>query len=261
MAVINVEAGAGDLATAAATRIADRLRNACARHGAAHLCMTGGHTPRRTYERLAHISSQPATAIDWNRVHLFWGDERTVPPDHDDSNFGMADRALILPVAIPSRNIHRMRGELPDAEEAARDYERVLRRFERAAAPRFDVMLLGLGTDGHIASLFPGSPLLASLDDAAPHADQPDSGVSGVTNRLAAAVWVPAQRTWRITLTPRALLDADTILMLTAGTAKADAVHSALRRPEDIGRWPVQLLRRAGDRVEWWLDQEAATGL
>ena len=254
MAIINVEADASDLATATASRIAHLLRDACQRRGHARLCMTGGHTPRHTYERLAQLSSQPAGAVDWNQVHLFWGDERTVPPDHDDSNFGVADRTLILPAAIPSRNLHRMRGELPDAEEAARDYERVLRRFERADARRFDVMLLGVGTDGHVASLFPGSPLLAPPEDAT------TPGGSG-QERLTAAAWVPAQRLWRITLTPRALLDADAIIVLTAGAAKADAVHGALRSPDDIARWPAQLLRRADDRVEWWLDREAASGL
>lgn len=258
MAIVNVEADASALATATATRIAHLLREACARYGTARLCMTGGHTPRLTYERLAWVSTQPATAIDWSRVHLFWGDERTVPLDHGDSNFGMADLALILPVAVPSRNLHRMRGELPDVEEAARDYERVLGRFERAGAPRFDVVLLGVGTDGHIASLFPGSPLV----NPAEHAASPAALLEAARkDRLAAAVPVPGHATWRITLTPRALLDAAAILVLTAGTAKADAVQHALRSAEDIARWPVQLLRRAGDRVEWWLDRDAAAGL
>jgi 6-phosphogluconolactonase len=256
MAIVNVEADASRLAAATAERIVSLLRDACQRHGTAHICLTGGQTPHHTYDRLAR-ASQAAGALDWNRVHLFWGDERAVPPDHEDSNFGMADRALILPAAIPSRNIHRMRGELPDVEQAARDYERVLKRFERAGAPRFDVMLLGLGTDGHIASLFPGSPLLLPQDPV-PRDVQPESDERG---RLAAAVWVPALQTWRITLTPRALLDAGIILVLTAGAAKADAVHTALRLPEDIARWPVQLLRRADDRVEWWLDRAAATAL
>ena len=135
MAIVNVEADPSGLAAATAERIASLLRDACQRHGTAHICLTGGQTPHHTYDRLVH-ASQAAGALDWNLVHLFWGDERAVPPDHEDSNFGMADRALILPAAIPSRNIHRMRGELPDAEQAARDYERVLKRFERTGAPR-----------------------------------------------------------------------------------------------------------------------------
>ena len=258
MAVVSVEADAGQLATATATRIANLLREACERHGSARLCMTGGQTPRLTYESLARLSTQPGTAIDWNRVHLFWGDERTVPPDHDDSNFAMADRALILPVAVPSRNIHRMRGELPDASEAARDYERVLRRFERPGVPRFDVMLLGLGSDGHVASLFPGDPQLASQNALDPRDSRPESDES---TRLTAAIRVPSLQAWRITLTPRALLDASVILVLTAGASKASAVHAALRLPEDVARWPVQLLRRADDRVEWWMDRAAAAAL
>ena len=257
MAIINVQADPGKLAAATAERIASLLRGACQRHGTARICLTGGQTPRDTYDRLAHPSSDQG-AIDWNRVHLFWGDERVVPPDHEESNFAMADRALILPAAIPSRNIHRMRGELPDVEQAARDYERVLRRFERPGVPRFDVMLLGLGSDGHVASLFPGDPQLASQNALDPRNSRPESDES---TRLTAAIRVPSLQAWRITLTPRALLDASVILVLTAGASKASAVHAALRLPEDVARWPVQLLRRADDRVEWWMDRAAAAAL
>ena len=158
MANLNIETDAATLAAATARRLAALLRDACHRHGTAHICLTGGQTPRVTYVGLARAA--PKDTVDWNRVHLFWGDERLVPPDHEDSNFGMADAALILPAAIPSRNIHRIHGELPDAAQAARDYERTLERFARPGRPRFDVVLLGLGADGHIASLFPHSPLL-----------------------------------------------------------------------------------------------------
>lgn len=243
MANLNIETDAATLAAAAAKRLAMLLRDACHRHGTAHLCLTGGQTPRDTYVRLARAA--PKDTVDWNRVHLFWGDERLVPPDHEDSNFGMADAALILPAAIPSRNIHRIHGELPDAGQAARDYHRTLERFERAGRPRFDVVLLGLGADGHIASLFPHSPLLA---DAAGTA-------------LVAEVWVPSLQRWRITLTPPALLDAEAIVMLTAGATKAAAVRAVLQGAEDVAQWPAQILRQAGDRVEWWMDSAAAAQL
>jgi len=247
MAVLNIEADTASLAEVAAQRLAALLRDACHRHGSAHICLTGGQTPRDTYVRLARAT--PPGGVDWNGVHLFWGDERLVPPDHADSNFGMADAALILPAAIPSRNVHRIHGELPDAAQAARDYQRTLQRFARPGRPRFDVVLLGLGTDGHIASLFPASPLLevaAGIDDTAP---------------LVSEVWVPALQRWRITLTPRALLDAGAILMLTAGAAKAAAVNAVLLGSEDVSQWPAQLLRQAGDRVEWWMDSAAASQL
>ena len=160
MANLNIETDAATLGAATARRLAVLLRDACHRHGTAHFCLTGGQTPRDTYVQLATAAAKDT--VDWGRVHLFWGDERLVPPDHEDSNFGMADEALILPAAIPSRNIHRIHGELPDAAQAARDYERTLERFARAGRPRFDVVLLGLGADGHIASLFPHSPWLSA---------------------------------------------------------------------------------------------------
>lgn len=265
MANLNIESDAETLAAAAARRLGVLLRDACHRHGTAHICLTGGQTPRETYNRLARAA--PKDTVDWNRVHLFWGDERLVPPDHEDSNFGMADAALILPAAIPARNIHRIHGELPDAAQAARDYDRTLERFARAGRARFDVVLLGLGADGHIASLFPHSPLLPAgrgpLDPADPTASV-DEGARLQNERrtpLAADVWVPSLQRWRITLTPRALLDAEAIVMLTAGATKAAAVQAVLQGSEDVAQWPAQLLRRAGDRVEWWMDGAAASRL
>ena len=136
-----------------------------------------------------------------------------------------------------------MRGEMPDASQAACEYGDELRDgFARAGrhAPTFDVMLLGLGEDAHIASIFPDSPLLG-----------PDPA-------RVAAVWAPHLNAWRITLTPPALLDARRIVMLVSGEKKADAVHAALELPIDVRRWPAHLLRMAEDRVEWFLDRAAA---
>lgn len=264
MANLNIETDAATLAAATARRLAMLLRDGCHRHGTAHFCLTGGQTPRDTYVQLARAA--PKDTVDWNRVHLFWGDERLVPPDHEDSNFGMADAALILPAAIPSRNIHRIHGELPDANQAARDYERTLQRFARPGRPRFDVVLLGLGADGHIASLFPHSPVLpvgrVPLDPVLPADRVPLAPVSNDARmQLVAGVWAPALQRWRVTLTPRALLDAETIVMLTAGATKAAAVQAALHGSEDVAQWPAQLLRQAGDRVEWWMDSAAASRL
>jgi 6-phosphogluconolactonase len=170
-------------------------------------------------------------------VHLWWGDERHVPPDHPDSNYGMAARALLDRVPVPPAQVHRMRGERPDAADAAREYAPLL-------PDTFDLMLLGLGPDAHIASIFPNSPLLAAHEEPA---------------SLVAAVWAPHLETWRITLTPRALLAARVILMLVAGAAKARAVQAALEAPLDVARYPAQLLRRADPRLEWFLDAEAAS--
>lgn len=238
---------------AAAEAVADRLAasaaDAIADLGNVTICLTGGRTPERLYKLLADPGRPWRSQIDWPRVHLFWGDERHVPPDHADSNYRMAARALIDHVPIPPEEVHRMRGETPDAHVAATEYEVELRDgFARAGrgSETFDVMLLGLGDDAHIASIFPASPLVE---------EGPQSP------RRVAAVWAPHLNAWRITLTPPALLDAHLIVMLVAGAKKADAVHAALERPTDVQRWPAHLLRPADDRVEWFIDRAAARTL
>src|SRR3989338_4686044 len=187
------------------------------------------------------------TRIDWERVHLFWGDERHVPPDHPDSNFGMAARALGGRAPIPPAQVHRVRAELPDATAAAVDYRAAIEAGFAAAGRAgalFDAMLLGLGEDAHVASLFPGDPLLTGrLDDR-------DARV--------AAVRVARLGAWRITLTPRALLAARALVVIVAGAGKAEAVRAALDLPDDVLRWPAHLLRAADDRVEWIMDAAAA---
>ncbi len=236
------------LARAAAERVTALIEAAIAEHGNAVLSLAGGTTPEELYARLGDDTFPWRARIAWPHVHLFWTDERHVPPDHPDSNFGMAERSLIRHVPIPPAQVHRMRGELPDANAAAADYERRLRDGFAAAqrtGQTFDLILLGLGEDAHIASIFPGSSLLTS-----------DRG-----DRRAAAVWAPHLEAWRLTLTPRALLDARATLTLVSGEKKAAAVHSVLDLPEDIPRWPGQLLREAGDRVTWIVDAAAASRL
>jgi 6-phosphogluconolactonase len=233
------------VATAAAARVTAIVAQVSQASANAVICLTGGRTPERLYRLLA----TPERTIDWPRVHVFWGDERHVPPDHPDSNYGMAARALLTGVPIPPDQIHRMRGELPDASEAALDYDEELRAgFARASRQdrTFDLMLLGLGEDAHIASIFPGSPLLVENPQPA---------------RRVAAVWAPHLSAWRITLSPAAIMDARRIVMLVSGAKKADAVHAALELPTDSARWPVHVLRSAGDRLEWFLDRAAAARL
>ena len=234
MAVVTVLTDDEALAAAAAERVAMLVGSAIAARRRANICLSGGQTPRRLYELLADPVHSFGSTIDWTRVHVFWGDERQVPPDQGESNFGMAHRALLAHVPIPAGQIHRIRGELADAVEAANEYEAIL-------TGQLDVALLGLGADGHIASIFPGSPLLTR--------DRP--------NRVA-AVRVEHLHAWRITLTPSALLDARTIVVLVSGSDKAAAVRAALDGPDDVGQWPAQLLRAAGDRVEWFIDLAAA---
>ena len=238
------------LASAAAERVTSLIEASIAARQAAHVCLSGGRTPRRLYERLADPSRPWRPRIDWTRVHVFWTDERQVPPDHADSNFGMAYRALLSQVPIPAAQVHRMRGELPDPAAAAREYERLLPQA-------LDVLLLGLGEDAHIASVFPGSPL---LDDApGPAKAGPHVPKSGPRVPMGVgAVWVEHLNAWRITLTPSALLNARAIVVLVSGASKAEALRAALDEPEDVARWPAQMLRAAGDRVEWLIDSAAA---
>ena len=253
MAMLTIADDEAALALLAAERLTTLIEGAVAARGSALVSLTGGSTPELLYRLLGDPAHPWRERIPWAALHLLWGDERHVPPDHADSNFGMADRALIRHVPLPPAQVHRMRGEIADARDAARDYARRLEQAFAAAGRAngtFDVMLLGLGEDAHIASIFPGSPL----------ADAACSAGAANTPRVA-GVWAPHLNAWRITLTPAALLDAHEIVMLVAGSTKADAVHAALDAPADIARYPSQLLRQAGDRVEWMLDRAAAAGI
>lgn len=246
MARLTVAENEEHLAQVAAERFTQLVEAAVTERGAAFVSLTGGSTPRRLYSILADPAHPWRDRVPWRDVHLFWGDERHVPPDHPDSNYGMAKASLIDHISMPESHVHRMRGELPDARDAADDYERTLRDL----VSTFDVMLLGLGEDAHIASIFPDSELLR---DAA--TGQPFSRAE----RRVAAVWAPHLDAWRITLTPAAILDSRVIVMLVSGTSKAPAVHVALEAPDDVRRSPVQLLRAAVEPVEWFIDRAAAT--
>ena len=242
MARLTVADDEVELASRAAERIAQLIGAAASAHGSAIVSLTGGATPRRLYSALADPRQPWRSRIPWPQVQLFWGDERHVPPDHSDSNYRMAKTTLLDHVPIPADHVHRMRGELPDAREAAADYERTLNSA-------FDVMLLGVGEDAHIASIFPASELLDT------RVERPQ------TRRRVAAIWVPHLDAWRITLTPDAILDSRAIVVLVAGANKADAVHAALHEPLDVPTYPAQLLRSAGDRAEWFVDRAAAARL
>ena len=252
------------------------------------IALAGGSTPRALYRLLADPAAPFRARIDWQAVHFFWGDERHVPPDHPDSNFRMAREAMLDHVQVPAAHMHRIAGEEPDAARAARLYDRELSEvfgLRRAAAgggegtaggegaagsvtasgadsdngaagdaarewPRFDLVLLGLGEEGHTASLFPGSPLLADGARARPSA-QP----------LAAAVWVEKLDTWRITLTPPVLDHAATVIFLVSGAAKAAALAAVLEgewRPE---LYPAQVVAPVDGRLLWLVDRAAAAQL
>ena len=214
-------------AEAVARGAADAIAQAVsASEGEFHLALAGGTTPKRTYELLAGLP------VAWERVHLWFGDERCVPPDHVDSNYAMVRAALLGRAPVAASHVHRMRAEDPDRDAAARDYERDL-------PARLDLLLLGLGPDGHTASLFPGS---ATLREAV---------------RRVVAVVGPKPPPERLTITPPVIATARRVVVLATGAEKAAAVRLALTDDCDPWDCPARLLRDA----EWHLDRAAAAEL
>ena len=251
MARLTLVADKAAMSETAAERITSLIEYAVATRGLAAVSLTGGSTPDLLYQLLGDTNRPWRGRIEWGHLHLFWGDEREVPPDHPESNFGLAHRLLIQHVSIPDTQVHRMRGELP-ASDAGRLYDAVLRaRRDQTAGPLFDVMLLGIGKNAHIASIFPNSPLLMPEPDE--RSERPE--------RLATGVAIPELSQWRITMTPAALLDSAAIIMIANGASKASAIDAAIDGPADVTRYPAQLLRDAGERVEWIIDAAAAARL
>jgi 6-phosphogluconolactonase len=224
----------------AARVIAEAIVDAVAARGIASLVLSGGATPKGVYEVLA--DSSDTAGVPWDRVHVFWGDERHVPPDHSDSNFGMAQAALLSRVPISPDQIHRIAGEDPDPEAAAARYLHELRAVigPSDSVPRFDVVLLGLGADGHTASLFPGSSALA-----------PDAP-------LVTAAWVETVAAHRLTMTLPLLNAARLLLVLVAGAAKAPAVRDVLQPGPTTPRLPARGLQPDAGRLVWLVDRAAA---
>lgn len=234
MSELTVVSDAERLAEAAARRIVALASAAVARRGRFVVALSGGSTPRATYRLLA--TEPHASAIDWLRVQVFWGDERCVPPHHADSNYRVARRALLDHVDLPARNVHRIRGELTP-EEAAAAY-----RAELEAAlgdrGRFDLILLGLGPDGHTASLFPGTTAL-------------EEG-----QRAVVAVHLEELGAWRVTLTLPVLNAARHVMFLVSGADKANALARVLEGE----RLPAGLVQPSDGSLTWLVDRKAAAG-
>ncbi len=221
------------LAEAAARLFVERARRAVDGSGRFAVALAGGSTPQRAYELLADTHRDD---VDWDRVHVFFGDERGVPPDHEDSNYRMANEALLS--RVPVGSVHRMRGELPPPEAAA-DYESELSGFF-CGPPVFDLALLGIGEDGHTASLFPRTPAL------------------DVTDRLAAANPVEKLGTTRITLTAPAINAAREVAFLVAGEGKAEPFKEILEGDAAPHDYPAKLIRPAAGQPTWMADTAAA---
>jgi 6-phosphogluconolactonase len=243
MREIHVLEDAGAACALGASLVARAALDAISARGRFKLALSGGRTPQDLYRMLARwpesaaASADPTrtrnSAIDWNRVFIYFADERAVPPSHSESNFRMCRETLIDAARIPPRNVHRMKGEYPDLEIAAIEYEAHL------LGP-LDVLILGIGEDGHTASLFPGSPLLTERD-----------------RRVAFVENAPKPPPRRLTLTPRAIAEASDVIVLATGAEKATAVADALEGAAAATQVPARLVR---DRT-WLLDVAAAAAL
>lgn len=222
-----------ELSSEAARAIAAELRAAAEEFGRATLALAGGETPRALYELLP---PRPES-VPWERVHVYWGDERYVPHDDPQSNYRMAQETLLDRVPVPAAHVHPMPTEAPDPDDAARAYERLLAE-EFGELPRFDVLILGLGADGHTASLFPDS---AALDERE----------RWVIPSLAS--YEPCQR---LTLTLPVLTNARALHFLVAGAEKRQALSCALGEPSRS--CPASLVRPTDGALTWWVDEAAA---
>ncbi len=201
------------------------------------VALSGGSTPKALYALLA--TEEYRTQLDWAHTFIFFGDERCVPPDHPDSNYHMARESLLDHVPVPPDHIYRMRGEV-DPEQAAGEYEGFLKALFRGENTRFDLLLLGMGDDGHTASLFPHTPALQEK------------------SRLVVANEIEAKNMRRITLTTRAINSAANIAFLVSGAAKAERLRDVLKGDYQPEHLPAQLIKPENGQLMWLVDQAAA---
>ena len=236
---IRIFDGLEPLSWAAATRLEEQARVKTIEKKPLTVALSGGSTPKLLFELLASPNFQGR--VRWSNLHLFQVDERCVPPDDPQSNYRMIREALLESVPLPKENFHRMAAERPDREQAAREYAEELARVLRPAPeewPRLDLVFLGMGPDGHTASLFPGSQAL-------------EERTAWVTPNFAAKL-----DSFRLTLTLPVLNAAAHVIFLVAGADKAETLGQVLEGPE--GHFPAQLIQPARGRLSWFLDESAA---
>jgi 6-phosphogluconolactonase len=232
-----------DLFQAAADEVIRAATDAVAQRGRFTIALSGGSTPKNLYTLIAANAS---ANLPWDRMFFFWGDERHVSPDDPDSNYRMAKESFLSKVAIPAGNIFPVPAENPDAPAAAEAYEQTLRKFFALAPgefPRFDLILLGMGPDGHTASLFPET---AALQEK---------------SRLVVANWVEKLQTSRITFTLPVLNAARCVAFQVSGTDKAAVLHEVLEGNAPVEKYPSKLVRPSDGRLIWFVDRAAASGL
>lgn len=204
------------------------------------VALSGGSTPKRLFELWA---DQYADKIDWSRIHFFWGDERCVPPEDPESNYGVAKELLFDRITMPSENIHRVRGEASPAEECSR-YEQEIQQFvptNRGGTPQFDLIILGMGDDGHTASIFPHQSEFLNSDRVCEVATHPQSGQQ------------------RITVTGRVLNAAKKVIVLVTGASKAEVLADVIGRRGEFADYPISHVQ--GDDVCFYIDEAAAAKL
>ena len=232
-----------ELFEAAAEEVVRAATDAVAQRGRFTIALSGGSTPKSLFNLLA---TNARTVLPWDRMFFFWGDERHVPPTDPDSNYKMAEETMLSKIPVAAGNVFRIAAENPDAAAAAESYEKTLQKFfalQPGGFPRFDLVLLGMGPDGHTASLFPGS---AGLQEK---------------SRLVIANWVDKLKTHRLTFTLPVLNAAACVAFLVSGTDKAPALHAVLESDAPGEQYPSKLVRPSDGKLIWLIDRAAASQL
>jgi 6-phosphogluconolactonase len=226
---------------AAAHQFAEAAIKAITGNGKFTVALSGGSTPKRLYQLLTDPPHRDV--VDWSKVHIFWGDERSVPPEHSDSNYRMANEAMLTRLPIPKDNVHRIQAEREDRDQAAQEYQAEIAKVfgvdPAGEAPVFDLILLGMGPDAHTASLFPGSAAL------------------GETKLWMTPNWVEKFKTWRVTMTRPLINKAKQVLFLVAGKDKAEPLLHVFTGPANPALYPSQLICPTTGLLNWYVDVAA----
>jgi 6-phosphogluconolactonase len=242
---IKVSPDTAALAAATAELFTESAKTAVAARGVARIAVSGGSTPKIVFKMLADPAQPFLTGVPWDKLQLYWVDERCVPPDHAESNYRMTKEAMLTQIPLPAENVHRMEGEL-DPEEAASKYEAEIRnsfKLEGAQTPTFDLVLLGMGPDGHTASLFPHTE---GLNEMA---------------RIVIPNHVPQKDAWRVTLTWPVIVQGREVAFLIEGKEKTEMVKTVFTGPYEPETYPAQLIRPASGKLTLMMDVAAAAGL
>src|SRR6266576_3502022 len=239
---VRILADANSIAKTAAAEFLQAARESISEKGSFSVALAGGSTPKTLYGLLASDPSLQSK-VPWSKIQFLFGDERHVPPDNAESNFRMTNEAMFSKAPIVPKQVHRIKAEKPDAAQAAEEYEKELRtsfKLQAGQLPRFDLVLLGMGPEGHTASLFPGTKALKE------------------ERRLVVSNWVGKLYTDRITLTPPVLNNAAQVIFMVHGEEKAPALKAVLEGPYEPDQLPAQIIKPQEGKVLWLLDPTAA---